>query len=97
MIRAKFVLLAQKNSEGYWKGKPAIQADYNFIAVYSEDPESENKKYWDATPSGQLILSCVNPAVLKEFVVDQEYYVDITPVESSPNRRSFPLRTLASV
>lgn len=53
----------------------------SFAPVFSEDPESENKKYWDATPSGELRLDVVNAAAVEGLEVGKEYYVDVTPAE----------------
>lgn len=49
--------------------------------VYSDEPGSENKKYWDASPSGSLQLGTINPEAWKQFELDKEYYIDFTPVE----------------
>jgi hypothetical protein len=43
------------------------------------DGSEENKEFFRWTPSGQLILSCVNPNVNKQFEVGKEYYIDISP------------------
>jgi hypothetical protein len=50
-----------------------------FMAVYSDDPNSENKAFWDATPCLSLVLHCLNPAVV--FEPGAEYYLDFTKVE----------------
>ncbi|HEX9711444.1 MAG TPA: hypothetical protein VGB52_02695 [Actinomycetota bacterium] len=47
--------------------------------VYSTDPESENKAFWDSTPSGHLQLTISNKPAAEIFVEGQEYYLDITP------------------
>ena len=49
--------------------------------VYSSEPGTENKKFWDATPSGELRLGTVNPSAWEYFELDKEYYVDFSPVE----------------
>lgn len=43
-------------------------------AVYSDDPNHENAKYWKYTPSGQVIMTVVS-GVVKDFEEGQEYYV----------------------
>jgi len=69
----------QKNSDGSYEGHPKI--DLVFNAVYhNNDPNHENSKFWEWTPSGQLILSTVNKAVLEELEPGKEYYIDIIPV-----------------
>jgi hypothetical protein len=49
--------------------------------VYSADPESENKKFWDASPGGELRLNCVNPEASNYFELDKEYYLLFTKAE----------------
>lgn len=46
--------------------------------VYSDDPESENRKFWRWTPSGSIKLGCVNPAAVEAFEIGAEYYVDFS-------------------
>lgn len=43
--------------------------------VYSDDPNSENKKFWEASPSGEIKLGTVNQAAWQEFDLDGEYEV----------------------
>lgn len=47
--------------------------------VYSADPESENAKFYSATPWGQITLGTLNPAAGEQFKPGQEFYVDFTP------------------
>ena len=50
--------------------------------VYAnDDPNHENSKFWDATPSGKLELGTINPEAHKQFELGKEYYVDFTPAE----------------
>lgn len=51
--------------------------------VYSDDPNSENRAFWEATPSGQLQMWISNRAVFGYFIVGQEYYLDLTLVENT--------------
>lgn len=48
--------------------------------VYSEDPEAENKAFWDATPSGYIQMSC-KPEAAAFFEEGKEYYIDFIPAE----------------
>ena len=80
-IRAKFRLDEQANlTQGKKDGKYTIKANYKFNAVADDTPE--NKLFWEWTPSGQIVLSCVNPDVLEELEIGKEYYVDFTPTET---------------
>ena len=51
--------------------------------VYSQNPEHENKKFWDATPNGDITLGINNPDAFEFFynlAIGHEFYVDFTPV-----------------
>ncbi len=50
----------------------------NLSAVMSDDPESENGKFWTATPSGQTTLWINNPEGAAVFEQGKDYYVDFT-------------------
>ncbi len=52
-----------------------------FEPVYDEDPESENGKFFEATPGGKIELSILNQAAFDNFESGKEYYVDLTLVE----------------
>lgn len=53
--------------------------DVKMSAVYSQDPNHENKKFWDASPGGEFNLHWVNKNV--SFTPGKEYYLDITESE----------------
>lgn len=48
--------------------------------VYDPNPESENGKFFSATPGGMLDLSVVNEASIEHLKEGDEIYVDITKV-----------------
>jgi hypothetical protein len=82
-VRAKFkvnmVTLqmgSTKNEEGKWV--PAPIKTVHLSPVYSDDPNSENKKFWQASPSGKIELGCINMAAADQFELDKEYYIDFT-------------------
>ncbi len=58
--------------------KPYVQVKLG--AVYSSDPQSENRSFACATPSGELSLNIDSgrPAA-DAFELGGEYYVDVTP------------------
>lgn len=72
MIRAKFVV-SKITRTFNWKG-----ATIELTPVYSADPEHENKKFWDATPSGSIVLNINNPEAADAFILGEEHYVDFT-------------------
>jgi hypothetical protein len=47
-------------------------------AVYSQDPESENAKFFAATPYGELKLGVVRKESLGDLAVGDEIYIDIS-------------------
>ncbi len=48
--------------------------------VYANnDPQHENSRFWDATPTGEIRLGTINPAAWEAFELNREYYVDFTP------------------
>ncbi len=72
-IRAKFkVISVQPQGEEH--------TSINLMAVYSDDPDHENRKYWKYTPSGNLTMTVLSH-VVDDFEIDQEYYIDISLVE----------------
>lgn len=71
MVRAKF----RVNSLTQYENAVSVFLE----PVYSDDPESENKKFWDYTPSGKIELQTTNLEAAKQFEVAKEYYVDFTP------------------
>ena len=77
MVRAKFVV---ENIEKYGD-KEDSGGRVILHAVYDDNPDSENGKFFQYTPAGQIDLSTVNPSALEQFEVGQEYYVDFTVAE----------------
>lgn len=73
-VRAKFVCTAKE--PGYEKGATTIRAR----PVYDSNPESENGRFFHATPGGDLRLDVVNDAASQQFEEGKEFYVDFTPV-----------------
>lgn len=72
MVKAKFRVNHKAQPDG---------ADYVTIhmsPVYSDDPNSENKKFWDYTPAGTIQLSTTNLKAAEYFEIGKEYYVDFT-------------------
>lgn len=45
---------------------------------YPDDGSDENNTYAKFTPSGELSLTVVNPALLGKFAEGEEYYLDFT-------------------
>lgn len=49
-----------------------------FVPVYSQDPNSENRLFWQATPSGKLELQMISPEAWSQFEMGKYYYLDFT-------------------
>jgi hypothetical protein len=84
MARAKFRVTRIELSMGIiWDNeaqryKPAELQTLVLIPVAGIG--SENAEFFATIPSGEIELREVNAAVAKDFDLDQEFYVDFTPV-----------------
>ncbi len=77
MIRCKFKCNEVTKREG-WSGNAFVfEAKLGVVCADSE----ENKKFFAATPGGQL---CLTTLKMDTFEVGQEYYLDLTPVAKIP-------------
>jgi hypothetical protein len=54
------------------------------------DPEHENSKFWQASPSGRIELGCANLDAAGAFELGKEYYVDFTPADPPPTDDQAP-------
>lgn len=89
-MRAKFRLNSIKREKqhvsvpdpenpGKYKSEKREMASLEFYPVYGNgDPNHENTKFWQASPSGKLELNVVNLEAVKDLEIDNEYYVDFT-------------------
>ncbi len=82
MIRAKFWVQSVKRSQAHAAAKPS-GGEVELLPVYSTDPNSENKSFWESTPSGNIKLWISNPAAFAQFEahLGKEFYVDFTQVD----------------
>ncbi len=93
-VRAKFLLNSStsqlhtrcKDSTKPWNA-PGNQESVEmrtlkFSPVYGNgNPDHENTKFWNASPSGSLELGTVNPEAWSAFELGKEYYLDFTAAE----------------
>jgi hypothetical protein len=101
MVRAKFRVESKtehlthtlsNDNKTYIKGK-LITVNMNpvhYTQVKNDKnewviPESENTKFWKATPSGQIALGCINPETANQFELGKEYYIDFHPADNNAN------------
>jgi len=78
--RAKFYV---STLEPWYAGAKPPGGMVKLRAVYSQDPNHENKAFWDATPNGEIVLGINNPVAFKffhELALGHEFYVDFIPV-----------------
>ena len=55
--------------------RTAEVVQFNFVS--GNDPDGENKKFWDASPEAQPIqMTIANPGAQGIFMPGQEYYID---------------------
>lgn len=60
--------------------EPVELRTLKFSPVYANnDPEHENTKFWQSSPSGTIQLGTINPAAWSQFEFGKEYYIDFTP------------------
>ncbi len=45
------------------------------------DPNHENTRFWQASPSGEIKLGTINQAAWETFELNGEYYVDFTKAD----------------
>lgn len=78
-IRCKMVCDNKTKNREYYSHKTIFRPVY-----HNDDPNHENSKFWEATPSGVLEL---DTSIEMNVEVDKEYYIDINPapVETSEN------------
>lgn len=73
-VRAKFRCNSVTTSD---HGNGHKGASVILTPVYSTDPNSENKRFWDATPNGKLEMHST-PERLVMFEPGKDYYLDFT-------------------
>lgn len=91
-VRAKFKVTRIERSEGSrqdgvdQQGRPRyVGTEMQTIVlapVYGNgDPNHENTKFWQASPSGEIKLGTVNMEAAEQFELGKEYYIDFTRAE----------------
>lgn len=57
-----------------WENKKVATMEFNIVQGTTE----ENKKFFDASPSGEIKIGTVNQAVIDSMELGEEYYVILT-------------------
>lgn len=73
-VRAKFRVLSTKQVTS---GERLLH-QVEMSPVYSNVEGSENKTFWDATPTGSFVMRSI---ITDFFEVGAEYYLDISKAE----------------
>lgn len=72
-VRAKFRVTNIRNDG---QGKPN---GFTMSPVYDSNPDSENGKFFAATPGGTVDMWVTRPEVAEQFPLGAEFYIDFTP------------------
>ena len=87
-IRAKFVVSRiERSMITTYSDNQGKQQELNTIVMHPvsahNDPEHENNKFWQYTPSGEFKLGTVNAEAVKDVRLGGVYYIDIIPAEET--------------
>jgi hypothetical protein len=74
----QFAYNRSEQVDGKWVNVPQILYTVKMSPVYSADPESENKKFWDATPQGSFEMGAITDS---SFEVGKSYLITVTKAE----------------
>ena len=79
-VRAKFQVWRVSPGSVDAEGNPYSER-VQLSAVYDPNPESENHRYWRATPSAMVDMYIDNKEAFGAFEEGRQYTVVFTPVE----------------
>lgn len=72
-----------KDEKGHYTYEPCELQTIVMVPVSSNgDPNHENTRFWQASPSGELRLGTINPEAWSQFELGAEYYVDFTKADA---------------
>lgn len=72
-----------KNDKGHDQYEKCELRTLHMAPVYSNNKDDENRKFWEASPSGGLTLGIINQEAWKHFQLGKEYYLDFTEAPST--------------
>jgi hypothetical protein len=68
---------------GATKYVPCEMRTLKMSPVYGNgDPNHENTKFWEASPSGSFQIGVVNLDAVEHMKLGEEFYIDITPASA---------------
>jgi hypothetical protein len=76
-VRAKFRCLGLVHHHGEATDK--ARAEIRLIPVWEQD--GVNRKWSEATPSGEIKMLITNPSTVDQFELGKDYFVDFTPAD----------------
>lgn len=75
-VRAKFKV-DSITTRAHWQRDKGNIGVVKLVPVMGDS--EENKRFYDASPSGSIELGTINAQALAQFEIGQEFYVDFTP------------------
>lgn len=75
VVRCKFKCISKTEQLHWDRSKNKYLYQYTFVPV--TEGSEENRKFYEATPSGELKLGTTR---LDSFVVGQDYFIDLSMV-----------------
>lgn len=73
-VKAKFLCNGVEKTKN-WNADPKFLYNIKLTAVYDQNKDSENGKFFAATPNGQITLGTVNESAAQDFEPGKEYFV----------------------
>lgn len=90
MVRAKFKvlryesqLMSTRQPDGTYRDQEVRTIVLVPVGPAAGGESEENKRFFAATPSGEIRLGVVNASAAAHFVLGAELYVDFTPTEEA--------------
>ena len=82
-VRAKFKVGEIRRHRGSRKNAETDQWEACELRTVVLDPvmegSEENRRFWEASPSGRIEIGCANLEAAELFELGVEYYIDFTP------------------
>lgn len=75
-VRAKFYVSEVKQSRNHYGGQEGELLTTIKLQPVTGNSE-ENKQFFRWTPTGSIDLGAVNPAMVEQFHIGDEFYIDI--------------------
>lgn len=76
MVRAKFQ--CQRIEESRYAGGKQSKIILTAVTPYNSEDTVDNKKFWEASPSGELVINVANERAVEYFKPGTAYYIDFT-------------------